>query len=106
LGVEGPKGGKIKKKVEGTGQRQSQRMVDDHSLSTFGAEKPRQRGFEARVASLDVGIVRGRLVSSQLSVQLPENSGARVKGNWPSEVSRLQYLAGCSISWHCDMISE
>jgi hypothetical protein len=36
LGVEGPKGGKIKEKVEETGQRQSQRMVDDHSLSTFG----------------------------------------------------------------------
>jgi hypothetical protein len=36
LGVEGLKGGKIKEKVEGTRQRQSQRMVDDYNLSTFG----------------------------------------------------------------------
>jgi hypothetical protein len=45
--------------------------------------------FEARAASLNIGIVRGRLVSSQLSVQLPQNSGARGKENWPSEVGRL-----------------
>jgi hypothetical protein len=62
--------------------------------------------FEARAASLDVGIIRRRLVSSQLLVQLPQNSRARGKGNWPSEVSRLQYLTGCSISWRCDMISK
>jgi hypothetical protein len=62
--------------------------------------------FEARAASLDVGTVRGRLVSSQLSVQLPQNSGARGKGNRPSEVGRLQYLAGCPVSWRCDMISK
>jgi hypothetical protein len=43
---------------------------------------------------------------SQLSVQLPQNSGARWKGNWPSEVHRLQYLASCPISWRCDMISR
>jgi hypothetical protein len=54
----------------------------------------------------DDGIICGRLVSSQLSVQLPQNSGARGKGNWPSEVSRLQYLAGCRISWRCDVISK
>jgi hypothetical protein len=62
--------------------------------------------FEARAASLDVGTIRGRLVLSQLSVQLPQNSGARGKGNWPSEVGRLQYLTGCPVSWHCDMISK
>jgi hypothetical protein len=47
-----------------------------------------------------------RLVSSQLSVQLPQNLGPRGKGNWPSEVGRLQYLAGCPVSWRCDMISK
>jgi hypothetical protein len=62
--------------------------------------------FKARAASLDGGIICGRLVSSQLSVQLPQNSGARGKGNWPSEVSRLQYLAGCPICWRCDVISK
>jgi hypothetical protein len=36
LGVEGPKGGKIKEKVEGTGRRQSQQIVDSHSLSMLG----------------------------------------------------------------------
>jgi hypothetical protein len=64
------------------------------------------KSFEARAASLDVGIDRERLVSSQLSVQLPQNSGARGKGNWPLEVGRLQYLAGCPISWRCDMIRK
>jgi hypothetical protein len=28
------------------------------------------------------------------------------KGNWPSEVSRLQYLAGCPISWRWYVISK
>jgi hypothetical protein len=28
------------------------------------------------------------------------------KGNWPSEMSWLQYLTGCPISWRCDMISK
>jgi hypothetical protein len=46
------------------------------------------------------------LVSSQLSVQLPQNSGARGKGNWPSELGQLQYLAGCPVSWRYDMISK
>jgi hypothetical protein len=47
-----------------------------------------------------------KLVLSQLSFQLPQNSGARGKENWPSEVDRLQSLAGCPISWRCDMISK
>jgi hypothetical protein len=47
-----------------------------------------------------------KLVSSQLSVQLPQNSGARRKGNWPSEVGRFQYLASCPLSRRCDMISK
>jgi hypothetical protein len=47
-----------------------------------------------------------KLVSSQLSFQLPQNSGAREKGNWPLEVGRLQSLAGCLVSWRCDMISK
>jgi hypothetical protein len=46
------------------------------------------------------------LVSSQLLVQLPQNSGARGKGNWPLEMGRLQPLAGCPISWHCDMTGK
>jgi hypothetical protein len=62
--------------------------------------------FEARAALLDVGTIRGRLVSSQLSAQLPQNSGARGKGNRPLEVGRLQYLAGCPVSRCCDMISK
>jgi hypothetical protein len=62
--------------------------------------------FEARATSLGVGIVREKLVSSKLLVQLPQNSGARGKGNWPSEVGRLQYLAGCPISWRCDTIDK
>jgi hypothetical protein len=47
-----------------------------------------------------------KLVSSQLSFQLPQNSGARGNGNWPLEVVRLQSLAGCPISWRCDMTSK
>jgi hypothetical protein len=47
-----------------------------------------------------------KLVSSQLSVQLSQNSGARGKENWPSEVGQLQYLASCPVSWRCDMISK
>jgi hypothetical protein len=47
-----------------------------------------------------------KLVSSQLSVQLSQNSGARGKGNWPSEVGWLQYLASCPVSWRCDMTSK
>jgi hypothetical protein len=43
------------------------------------------------------------LVSSQLSFQLPQNMGSRGKGNWPLEAGRLQSLAGCPISWRCDM---
>jgi hypothetical protein len=62
--------------------------------------------FEARAASLGVGIIREKIVSSKLLVQLPQNSGARGKGNWPSEVGRLQYLAGYSISWCRDTISK
>jgi hypothetical protein len=46
------------------------------------------------------------LVSSQLSFQLPQNSGARGKGNWPLETGRLQSFAGCPISQHCDMTSK
>jgi hypothetical protein len=46
------------------------------------------------------------LVSSQLLFQLPQNSGARGKGNWPLETGRLQSLAGCPISWHCDITSK
>jgi hypothetical protein len=47
-----------------------------------------------------------KLVSSQLSVQLPQNSGARGKGNWPSEIGQFQYLASCPLSRRCDMISK
>jgi hypothetical protein len=47
-----------------------------------------------------------KLVSSQLSVQLSQNLGARGKGNWPSEVGRLQYLTGYPVSWRCDVISK
>jgi hypothetical protein len=47
-----------------------------------------------------------KLVSSQLSFQLPQNSGARGKGNWPLEVGWLQSLVGCPISWRCDLTSK
>jgi hypothetical protein len=47
-----------------------------------------------------------KLVSSQLLFQLPQNSGARGKGNWPLEMGQLQSLAGCPISWRCDMTSK
>jgi hypothetical protein len=46
------------------------------------------------------------LVSSQLLFQLPQNSGARGKGNWPLETGRLQSLAGCLISWRYNMTSK
>jgi hypothetical protein len=46
------------------------------------------------------------LVSSQLLFQLPQNLGVRGKGNWPLETGRLQSLAGCPISWRCDMTSK
>jgi hypothetical protein len=46
------------------------------------------------------------LVLSQLSFQLPQNSGARGKGNWPLEMGQLQSLVGCLISWRCDMTSR
>jgi hypothetical protein len=46
------------------------------------------------------------LVSSQLLFQLPQNSGARGKGNWPLEMGRLQSLASCLISWRCEMTSK
>jgi hypothetical protein len=46
------------------------------------------------------------LVLDQLSFQLPQNSGARGKGNWPLEMGRLHSLAGCPISWRCDMTSK
>jgi hypothetical protein len=35
LGVEGPKGGEIKEKIEGTGAKAGQQMVDDRSFSVF-----------------------------------------------------------------------
>jgi hypothetical protein len=62
--------------------------------------------FKARATSLNIDSIRGRLVLSQLSVQLPQNSRARGKGNWPSEVGRLQHLAGYPVSWRYDMISK
>jgi hypothetical protein len=46
------------------------------------------------------------LVSSQLLVHLPQNSGARGKGNWPLETGQLQSLADCPISWRCDITSK
>jgi hypothetical protein len=46
------------------------------------------------------------LVLSQLSFQLPQNLGARGKGNWPLEMGQVQSLAGCLISWRCDMTSR
>jgi hypothetical protein len=47
-----------------------------------------------------------KLVSSQLSVQLSQNSGARGKGIWPLEVGRFQYLASCLLNRRCDMTSK
>jgi hypothetical protein len=47
-----------------------------------------------------------KLVSSQLLFQLPQNSRARGKGNWPLETGRLQSLAGYPISWRCDITSK
>jgi hypothetical protein len=38
--------------------------------------------------------------------QLPQNLGARGKGNWPLKTSRLQSFVGCSISWCCVMTSK
>jgi hypothetical protein len=46
------------------------------------------------------------LVSSQLSFQLPQNSGARGKGNWPLETVQLQSFTGCPISQRCDKTSK
>jgi hypothetical protein len=46
------------------------------------------------------------LVSSQLLFQLPQNSGARGKGNWTLKAGQLQSLAGCPISWRCDITSK
>jgi hypothetical protein len=46
------------------------------------------------------------LVLSQLSFQLPQNSGARGKGNWPLEAGRLQSFTSCPISWRRDMTSK
>jgi hypothetical protein len=46
------------------------------------------------------------LVSGQLSFQLPQNSGARGKGNWPLGTGQLQSLAGYPISWRCNMTSK
>jgi hypothetical protein len=46
------------------------------------------------------------LVLGQLSFQLPQNSGARGKGNWPLGTGQLQSLAGYLISWHCNMTSK
>jgi hypothetical protein len=46
------------------------------------------------------------LVSSQLLVQLPQNSGARGKGNWSLETGQLQSLAGYLISWRCDITGK
>jgi hypothetical protein len=45
-------------------------------------------------------------VLSQLSFQLPQNSGARRKGNWPLETGWLQSFDGYPISWHRDMTSK
>jgi hypothetical protein len=81
-------------------------MVDDHSLSTLGLSGHIKRGSKLELPRPALAPNADRLVSSQLSVQLSQNSGARGKGNWPSEVGWLQYLAGCSISWRCDMISK
>jgi hypothetical protein len=88
-------------------------MADNHSLSTSGlsshTKEVRSLSYLARCWHRMRKVsftVCGRLVSSQLSIQLPQNSGARGKGNWPSEVSRLQYLTGCLISWRYDMISN
>jgi hypothetical protein len=81
-------------------------MVDDHSFSTLGLSGHVKRGSKLELPRPTLAPNADSLVSSQLSVQLSQNSGARGKGNWPSEVGRLEYLAGCPISWRCDMISE
>jgi hypothetical protein len=46
------------------------------------------------------------LFSSQLLVQLPQNSGAGGKGNWPLEAAWPQSLVECPISWRCDITSK
>jgi hypothetical protein len=81
-------------------------MVDDHSLSMLGLSGHVKRCSKLELPRPALAPYADKLVSSQLSVQLSQNSGARGKGNWPSEVSRLQYLAGCPASWRCDMISK
>jgi hypothetical protein len=60
LGVEGPKGGKIKEKVEGTGQRQASEWMTITVSRCLGWVAASKR-FEARAASLDVGTVRGKV---------------------------------------------
>jgi hypothetical protein len=81
-------------------------MVNDHSLLTLGLSGHVKRGSKLELPRPALAPYADKLVSSQLSVQLSQNSGARGKGNWPSEVGRLQYLAGCPVSWRCDMISK
>jgi hypothetical protein len=61
--------------------------------------------FKDRAALTSAPYVN-ELVSSQLLFQLPQNSGARRKGNWPLETGQLQSLADCPISWHCDIPSK
>jgi hypothetical protein len=46
------------------------------------------------------------LVLSQLSFRLPQNSGARGKGNWPLEAGQLQSFVSCLISWRCNMTGK
>jgi hypothetical protein len=79
LGVEEPKGGEIKEKVEGTRLRQASKWS---MITFFGvwAEQPRQRGSKLELPHATLASYANKLVLSQLSSQLPQNSGARRKG--------------------------
>jgi hypothetical protein len=55
-------------------------VVDGQNFQRLGWVATSKR-FEARATSHDVGIIYERVSFKQLSFQLPQNSGARGKGN-------------------------
>jgi hypothetical protein len=68
LGIEGPKGGEIKEKVEGNRAKASQQAVDCQNFWCLGWVAM-SKGFKARATSHDVGIISER-VSFKLAIIL------------------------------------
>jgi hypothetical protein len=62
--------------------------------------------FEARATSRDIGTICERASFKPAIIPAAPKLRARGKGNWPLETGRLQSLAGCPISWRCDMTSK